>query len=197
MTVAPIEADHARHNARRSATGGGHVPFEKITAVTITYYHDALIVLVDRSTRRERRRIDVGPAQATPALHLTEASDSRLPHKRRRLSNQPHSESSWIPSLTQVFLDLASFDQGARTVETQRFRIIVKLPVSLGSYTVTTLERVTMDPNRRQVTLAKSAAAISTRGVSPVCVALQHDQMLMPTILTVPHRGGGAGGAAT
>src|SRR5215813_9826466 len=128
----------------------------KITSVTITYYHDALIVPVIATPVVKRRRIDVGPAQATPALHLTEASDSRLPHKRRRLSNQPHSESSWIPSLTQVFLDLASFDQGARTVETQRFRIIVKLPVSLGSYTVTTLERVTMDPNRRQVTLAKS-----------------------------------------
>jgi hypothetical protein len=52
----------------------------------------------------------------------------------------------------RVFQQLTSFDQGPTIFERSGNHIIAEFPISVGWYHVTTLERVTLDPNRRRVT---------------------------------------------
>jgi hypothetical protein len=51
----------------------------------------------------------------------------------------------------RVFQQLTSFDQGPRMVERSGNQIIAEFPIQAGWYRVATLERITLDPNRRQV----------------------------------------------
>jgi hypothetical protein len=52
----------------------------------------------------------------------------------------------------QVFDQLTSFDQGPRIVQRSANQIIAEFPISVGWYRVTTLERITLDADRRRVT---------------------------------------------
>jgi hypothetical protein len=52
----------------------------------------------------------------------------------------------------QVFQQLSSFEQGPRIVERSANQIVAEFPVRVGWYQLTTLERITLDPDRRRLT---------------------------------------------
>lgn len=51
----------------------------------------------------------------------------------------------------RVFAQPTVFGEGPRIVERSGNEMIAEFPIQMGWYRVTTLERITLDPNRRQV----------------------------------------------
>ena len=54
--------------------------------------------------------------------------------------------------LDDVFQQLASFDAGPTVIERNDNQVIAEFPVSVGWLRVTTLERVSLDPDRHRIT---------------------------------------------
>ena len=54
--------------------------------------------------------------------------------------------------LDDVFQQLASFDAGPTVIERNGNQVIAEFPVSVGWLRVTTLERVSLDPDRHRIT---------------------------------------------
>jgi hypothetical protein len=54
--------------------------------------------------------------------------------------------------LDDVFQQLASFDAGPTVIERNGNQVIAEFPVSVGWFRVTTLERVSLDPDRHRIT---------------------------------------------
>ncbi len=54
--------------------------------------------------------------------------------------------------LDDVFQQLASFDAGPTVIECNDNQVIAEFPVSVGWLRVTTLERVSLDPDRHRIT---------------------------------------------
>jgi len=54
--------------------------------------------------------------------------------------------------LDDVFHQLASFDAGPTVIERNGNQVIAEFPVSVGWLRVTTLERVSLDPDRHRIT---------------------------------------------
>lgn len=50
-----------------------------------------------------------------------------------------------------VFQQMSAFDQGLNIVERNANQLVVEFPIEVGRYRVTTLERVTLDPERRRL----------------------------------------------
>jgi hypothetical protein len=52
----------------------------------------------------------------------------------------------------QVFQQLSSFEQGPRIVERSANQIVAAFPIRIGWYQLETLERITLNPDRRRLT---------------------------------------------
>jgi hypothetical protein len=68
-----------------------------------------------------------------------------------------------------VFQRLSTFSDGPKVVERTPHHVIAEFPIRLGWYEVTTLERVTLDPDRRKVTFEQLRSPFfSVRGATEV-----------------------------
>jgi hypothetical protein len=63
--------------------------------------------------------------------------------------------------IDEVFQQLASFDQGPTIIERNGNQIIAEFPVTVGWLRVTTLERVSLDPDRHRLPSSNCAARSS------------------------------------